>query len=70
MLICMKLIPLTLDEVQNPFDINKSIWKELLINYSLGNPEPTNDNIQSGDLNNDNTLNILDIVLLVNLILS
>ena len=55
---------LNYDSVLNIVDV------VLLINYSLGNPEPTNDNIQSGDLNNDFTLNILDIVLLVNLILS
>ena len=41
----------------------------LLVNYILGNPEPSLDQFSLADLNEDDALDVLDIVLLVNMVL-
>ena len=41
----------------------------MLVNFVLGDSIPTNSEFNVSDLNNDGTLNVLDIVTLVNLIL-
>ena len=41
----------------------------LLVNFILGNPEPSLDQYSLADLNEDDALDVLDIVLLVNMVL-
>ena len=41
-----------------------------LVNIILGNVEPSNTQINVGDINNDNAVNISDIILLINIILN
>ena len=41
----------------------------MLINFAIGNTEPTDSEFYSSDLNSDNVIDILDVVMLINIIL-
>jgi hypothetical protein len=51
------------DNIVNILDI------VIVANYTLGQAEFTEDQIQAADLNGDGTINILDIVQIINIVL-